>query len=201
VGLNFPVFFVRDPMMVSQHIVYIELSTFLILTSTQGPDNIRSQQRNPKSGLVDHNAWFDFLANVPESNHAGMMLFSDHATPVGWRFMSAYGAHTFRWVNREGKYVFIKVRSCTVSYLTSENEKLSIMDLQYHWRSQQGTKQFTDDEAVMMCGRDPDYSKRDLYELLDKGGEASWTLLIQVMQPEEAASVSFISSTGRLGKI
>jgi catalase len=39
------------------------------------------------------------------------MLFSNHATPVGWRFMSGYGCHTFRWVNREGKYVFIKVRS------------------------------------------------------------------------------------------
>ncbi|KAJ9125972.1 hypothetical protein QFC24_002757 [Naganishia onofrii] len=62
VGLNFPIFFVRDPF--------------------QGPDNIRSQQRHPKSFLLDYNAWFDFLANVPESNHAGLMLFSDHATPV-----------------------------------------------------------------------------------------------------------------------
>jgi catalase len=36
------------------------------------------------SFLIDHNAWFDFLANVPESNHAGLMLFSDHATPGQW---------------------------------------------------------------------------------------------------------------------
>lgn len=34
VGLNFPVFFVRDPM--------------------QGPDNIRSQQRNPENFLLDY---------------------------------------------------------------------------------------------------------------------------------------------------
>lgn len=44
VGLNFPVFFVRDPF--------------------QGPDNIRSQQREPKSFLLNYNGWFDFLANV-----------------------------------------------------------------------------------------------------------------------------------------
>lgn len=36
VGLNFPVFFVRDPF--------------------QGPDNIRSQQRNPQNFLLDYNA-------------------------------------------------------------------------------------------------------------------------------------------------
>ncbi len=53
-------------------------------------------------------AWFDFLANVPESQHAGLMLFSDHATPDGNHF-SAYGCHTFKWVNAQGESVFIKV--------------------------------------------------------------------------------------------
>jgi catalase len=90
-----------------------------------GPDNIRSQQRNPKNFLLDFSqsmllitspipqlthldAWFDFLANVPESQHAGLMLFSDHATPDGNHF-SAYGCHTFRWVNAEGQATFVKV--------------------------------------------------------------------------------------------
>lgn len=44
---------------------------------------VRSQQRHPKSFLLDFNAWFDYLANVPESNHAGLMLFSDYGTPKG----------------------------------------------------------------------------------------------------------------------
>ena len=74
----------------------------------QGPDNIRSQQRHPQSFLLDFNAWFDFLANVPESQHAGMMLLSDYATPDGNQF-SAYGCHTFRWVNKAGEAVFVKV--------------------------------------------------------------------------------------------
>ena len=91
-----------------------------------GPDNIRSQQRDPSSFLLDFSehsdsahkvvadpsyfvdAWFDFLANVPESQHAGMMLLSDHATPDGNHF-SAYGCHTFRWVNQSGEAVYIKV--------------------------------------------------------------------------------------------
>ncbi|KAF8749952.1 Catalase R [Rhizoctonia solani] len=146
VGLNWPVFFVRDPFM--------------------GPDNIRSQQRNPKSGLIDYNAWFDFLANVPESQHAGLMLLSDHATPVGWRFMSGYGCHTFRWTNKDRKGVFVK----------------------YHWRSQQGTKEFTHEQSIVMCGEDPDFAKRDLWQHIEQGGDARWTMFVQVITPEDLAS-------------
>ncbi|QRV89324.1 catalase [Ceratobasidium sp. AG-Ba] len=141
VGLNWPVFFVRDPFM--------------------GPDNIRSQQRNPKNGLIDFNTWFDFLANVPESQHAGLMLMSDHATPVGWRFMSGYGCHTFRWVNKSGS--------------------------SYHWRSNQGTKEFTNEEAITMCGQDPDFAKRDLWNHIERGGDARWTMFVQVLTPEKLA--------------
>ena len=42
------------------------------------------------------------------------MLLSDYATPDGNQF-SAYGCHTFRWVNKAGEAVFVKVshvKSC-----------------------------------------------------------------------------------------
>ncbi|KAI0538580.1 catalase-like domain-containing protein [Xylaria digitata] len=77
VGLNFPVFFCRDPI--------------------QGPDVIRSQSRNPANFLLDFDGLFDLLANTPESNHAGLMFFSDHGTPQGWRYNHGYGCHTFKW--------------------------------------------------------------------------------------------------------
>lgn len=72
-----PVFFCRDPI--------------------QGPDVIRSQYRNPKNFLLDYDALFDLLGNTPEGNHAGLMFFSDHGTPQGWRFNHGYGCHTFKW--------------------------------------------------------------------------------------------------------
>ncbi|KAF5690323.1 catalase [Fusarium circinatum] len=34
-------------------------------------------------------------ANASEANHAGLMFFSDHGTPQGWRFNHGYGCHTF----------------------------------------------------------------------------------------------------------
>ncbi|KAI6782379.1 uncharacterized protein J7T54_001236 [Emericellopsis cladophorae] len=144
VGLNFPVFFCRDPI--------------------QGPDVIRSQARNPDNFLLDHDALFDLLANTPEGNHAGLMFFSDHGTPQGWRFKHGYGCHTFKWVNAEGRFVYIK----------------------YHFIAKHGQKQFTDSEAMQMCGEDPDYSKRDLWQAIEKGEEIEWTAHVQVMDPNEA---------------
>jgi catalase len=142
--LNKPVFFCRDPI--------------------QGPDVIRSQSRNPKNFLLDYDSLFDLLALTPEANHAGMMFFSDHGTPDGWRNNHGYGCHTFKWVNKEGKFVYIK----------------------YHFLAKHGQKQFTQPEAMKMSGEDPDYSKRELWEAMEKGEEVEWTAKVQIMQPEDA---------------
>ena len=87
VGLSWPVFFVRDPMMGPDNSQFFPLlhciravRLFRFVRCTQ---TVRSQQRHPKSFLLDFNAWFDYLANVPESQHAGLMLFSDYGTPKG----------------------------------------------------------------------------------------------------------------------
>lgn len=93
------------------------------------------------------------------------MFFSDHGTPKGWRFNHGYGCHTFKWVNKDGKFVYIK----------------------YHFIAKHGQKQFTDSEAMAMCGEDPDYSKRDLWEAIERGEEIEWTAHIQVMDPNEGA--------------
>ncbi|PVH69568.1 putative vegetative catalase [Cadophora sp. DSE1049] len=144
VGLNFPVFFCRDPI--------------------QGPDVIRSQARNPKNFLLDYNSLFDLLALTPEANHAGMMFFSDHGTPDGWKHNHGYGCHTFKWVNKNGEFVYIK----------------------YHFLAEHGQKQFTADEAMRISGVDPDYSKRELWETMERGEEVGWTAYVQIMQRQEA---------------
>eukprot|EP00742_Colponemidia_sp_Colp-10_P003993 GILJ01004260.1.p1 GENE.GILJ01004260.1~~GILJ01004260.1.p1 ORF type:complete len:542 (+),score=66.30 GILJ01004260.1:149-1774(+) len=144
VGLNFPVFFVRDPAL--------------------GPDNIHALQRNPKNFLLDYDSWFDWMSMTPESMHCNTMFWSDRGTPVGWRFMPGFGCHTFKWVNAAGEHVYVK----------------------YHFISEQGVKNFTWPEAIQMCGRDPDFAKRDLWELIEGGGEATWQFAIQLMTEEQA---------------
>ncbi|TFK21089.1 catalase [Coprinopsis marcescibilis] len=144
VGLNWPIFFNRDPM--------------------QGPDVVRSQQRNPSNFLLDYNSLFDLLANTPEANHAGMMLFSDHGTPDGWINMNGFGCHTFKWVNSSGNFVYVK----------------------YHYIAEHGQKQFSWDEAVKKCGEDPDHSKRQLWSAIERGERPTWTFKVQIMEPSQA---------------
>ncbi|KAL4813893.1 catalase-like domain-containing protein [Aspergillus spinulosporus] len=136
VGLNFAlliitaVFFCRDPI--------------------QGPDVIRSQYQNPQNFPLDHNLLFNLLANTPGGNHAGMMFFSDHGTPAGWQNIHGYGYHTFKWINAEGKFVYIK----------------------YHFLADYGQKQFNADEPLRYGGEDPDYSKRELWRTTENGKRA-----------------------------
>ena len=37
-----------------------------------------------------------------------------------------------------------------------------------------------------MGGEDPDYSKRELWEKMERGEEVEWTANVQIMKPEEA---------------
>ncbi|TYZ58504.1 hypothetical protein PybrP1_010463 [[Pythium] brassicae (nom. inval.)] len=149
VGLNWPIFFVRDPM--------------------KGPDVIRSQQRNPENFLLDLEATIDFLAANPESMHAGAMFFSDSATPVGWRHMDGFGCHTFKWVNSDHDFVYVK----------------------YHYVPEVGKKFFTFEQAQTMCGVDPDFAKRDLWEHIEAGNAARWTVHVQIMTEEEATKCAY----------
>ncbi|KAG8532960.1 uncharacterized protein KY384_001741 [Bacidia gigantensis] len=144
VGLNWPIFFCRDPI--------------------QGPDVIRSQHRNPQNFLIDNDSLFDLLGCTPEANHAGLMFFSNHGTPVGWRYEHGYGCHTFKWVNKDGKFVYIK----------------------YHFVADHGQRQFTVAEATQMCGENPDYAKQDLFEAIENEEYPTWTAKVQIMEPNEA---------------
>jgi catalase len=58
--------------------------------------------------------------------------------------------------------------------------------VKYHFLADGGQKQFTRQEAVEMSGINPDYSKQDLWQAIEKGEEISYTAHFQVMKPEEA---------------
>lgn len=175
--INFPAFFVREP--------------------SQGPDVIRSQQRNPENFLINYDAMFDFMSLVPESMLANTYFWSDHGHPYGWRFMDGYPCHTFRWVNAKG--IFIIIEEVVVVVVVVGTYKLALVHqlvflkgdavyVKYTFKTDQGIKNFTYEEAVLMCGRDPDFAKRDLWTHIHKGGQASWTCYVQVMPLEDAAT-------------
>ena len=149
VGNNTPVFFVRDP--------------------SKFQDFIHSQKRLPDTHLRSPTMMWDFWSLSPEAMHQVMILMSDRGTPYSWRHMNGYGSHTFRWVNAEGKPVWVK----------------------YHFKTESGIRNLSDSEAKAMTAEDPDFHIRDLHQHIARGGEASWRLEVQIMPLEDAADYRF----------
>ncbi len=139
---------------------------FFIRDGIKFPDFIHTQKRNPQTNLKDANMFWDFLSLTPESLHQVMRLFSNLGTPDGFRHMDGFGSHTFMWYNKDGEYVWVK----------------------YHMLTDQGVKNLTASEAEELAGSDPDYAVKDLYHAIERGDYPSWSVYVQIMPPENAAT-------------
>ena len=90
VGINFPVFFIRD--------------------AIKFPDVVHALKPSPVTNVQEPNRFFDFFAATPESTHAVTYLFSDQGTPASYREMEGFGIHAFKWVNAQGEILYVKYR-------------------------------------------------------------------------------------------
>lgn len=137
---------------------------FFIRDPLKFPDFIHTQKRNPATNCKDPDMFWDFLSLTPESIHQVTILFSDRGTPATYRHMNGYSSHTFKWYNNKGEYFWVK----------------------YHFKTDQGIKNLTRQEATRLAGTDPDHATRDLFEAIARGEYPSWTLEMQIMTPEQA---------------
>ncbi|SAL52806.1 catalase [Caballeronia humi] len=88
VGINFPIFFIRD--------------------AIKFPDFIHSQKPDPVTNVQDPNRAFDFFAHAPESTAMLTWLYSNRGTPVSYRKMDGFGNHAFKLVNAKGEVHYVK---------------------------------------------------------------------------------------------
>lgn len=128
------------------------------------PSFIHTQKRNPKTHLKDPDMFWDFITLRPETIHQVMFLFSNRGTPMGYRHMNGYGSHTFKLVNKNGEACWCK----------------------FHFKTDQGIKNFSNIEATETAGKNPDYAIQDLYDAIESGDPPSWSLHLQVMTLEQA---------------
>ncbi|MBU4330631.1 MAG: catalase [Acidobacteria bacterium] len=142
---------------------------FFIRDPLKFPDFIHTQKRHPGTNLKDANMFWDFLSLTPESIHQVTILFSDRGIPRTYRHMNGYSSHTFKWYNEQGEYFWVK----------------------YHFKTEQGIRNLTRDEATEMKGVDPDHATRDLHDAIERGEYPSWRLEMQIMTPEEADKYRF----------
>ena len=142
---------------------------FFIRDPLKFPDFIHTQKRNPATNCKDPDMFWDFLSLTHESIHQVTILFSDRGIPATFRNMNGYSSHTFKWYNEKGEYYWV----------------------QYHFKTDQGIKNLTRQEAEIMRGKDPDHATRDLHEAIKRGDYPSWTLQMQIMTPEQAKDYRF----------
>uniref|UniRef100_A0A3Q2W338 Catalase n=1 Tax=Haplochromis burtoni TaxID=8153 RepID=A0A3Q2W338_HAPBU len=133
------------------------------------PSFIHSQKRNPQTHMKDPDMVWDFWSLRPESLHQVSFLFSDRGLPDGHRHMNGYGSHTFKLVNADGERVYCK----------------------FHYKTDQGIKNLTVEEADRLAATNPDYGIADLFNAIANGNYPSWTFYIQVMTFEQAEKFRF----------
>ncbi|CAI2366678.1 unnamed protein product [Moneuplotes crassus] len=142
---------------------------FFIRDPIKFPDFIHTQKRDPKTGLRSSQAGWDFWVHQPEAFHQLTILFSNRGTPDGYRHMNGYSSHAYKWVNADGDEHYV----------------------QYHFKTDQGIKNFTSEEATKMKSENPDYATEDLYNAIDNGNPPSWTLYVQLMPVADAETYKF----------
>ena len=138
---------------------------FFIRDPIKFPDFIHTQKRNPVTNLKDPDMFWDFLSQTPESCHQVTILFSDRGTPYGYRFMNGYSSHTFKFVNTKNQSFLVKM----------------------HFKSNQGIKNMTAEEADATKSTNADFATEDLFKSIENKDFPSWTLKIQVMPAADAA--------------
>ncbi len=142
---------------------------FFIRDPLKFPDFIHSQKPDPYTNRQEPDNVWDFFSLSPEATHMFTWLFGDRGIPASYRHMNGYGSHTFQWVNGAGEAFWVK----------------------YHFKTDQGIRTLTNEEAARIGGEDPESHQSDLLGAIDQGDYPSWTLKVQIMPTEQAKNYRF----------
>ncbi|RZK35309.1 MAG: catalase, partial [Hymenobacter sp.] len=153
VGNNVPVFFMQD--------------------AIKFPDFIHAVKPEPHNeipqGASAHDTFYDYISSNPDSTHMLLWVMSDRALPRSLRMMEGFGVHTFRLVDADGKWRFVK----------------------FHWKPMLGTHSVAWDEAQQISGKDQDFHRRDLWANIEMGNYPEWELGVQVVEAEDEHKFGF----------
>ena len=128
------------------------------------PDLNHAIKRDPQTNLRSKQNQWDFWSMLPEALHQVTIVMSDRGIPASFRHMHGFGSHTYSLINSDGRRVWVK----------------------FHFITQQGIKNLTDQEAEALKAKDPDSSVRDLFDAIARGDYPRWTLYFQIMTEDEA---------------
>ena len=126
-------------------------------------------KRDPRTGMRSADSNWDFWSLLPEALHQVTIVMSDRGIPRSFRHMHLFGSHTFSMINAANERIWVK----------------------FHFRTQQGIENLTDEAAAAVVAKDRESNGRDLFEAIESGNFPKWTLFIQVMTDDQAKTFPF----------
>ena len=126
-------------------------------------------KRDPRTNMRSANNNWDFWSSLPEAMLQLTITMSDRGIPSSYRYMNGFSSHAYSLINDKNERIWVK----------------------FHFRSQQGVQNLTDQEAAAVVAHDRESHQRDLYTAIETGDYPKWTLFIQVMTDEEAKKLPY----------
>ncbi|MDV0447021.1 Catalase [Methanosarcinaceae archaeon Ag5] len=142
---------------------------FFLRDPLKFPDLNHAVKRDPRTGMRSANNNWDFWSLLPEALHQVTITMSDRGIPKSFRHMHGFGSHAFSMINAQNERVWVK----------------------FHFVTQQGIENLTDQEAEALVGKDRESNQRDLFESIERGDFPRWKMFIQVMTEEQARKMPY----------
>jgi catalase len=142
---------------------------FFLRDPRKFPDLNKAVKRDPRTNLRSATYNWDFWTLLPEAFHQVTIVMSERGIPKSYRHMHGFGSHTYSFWNEAGERFWVK----------------------FHFRTQQGIENLSDEEAAALIGGDRESHQRDLYEAIERGDFPKWTMYVQIMPEAEAESYRF----------
>ena len=114
------------------------------------------------------NNW-DFWTLLPESLHQVTITMSERGIPASYRHMHGFGSHTYSFINSDNERFWVK----------------------FHFVTQQGIKNLTDQEAADIIASNRESHQEDLLNAIDNGDFPKWKMYVQIMPETEADNVPY----------
>jgi catalase len=137
------------------------------------PDLNHAIKRDPRTGLRSADNNRDFWTLVPQTLPQVTITMSGRGIPKSYRHMHGFGGHTSSMINAANERVWVK----------------------FHFRTQQGIQNLTDQEAAAIIAKDRESHGRGLFNAIEAGDFPRWTLFIQVMTEAQAKTHRHTRST------
>jgi catalase len=133
------------------------------------PDLNRAVKRDPETNLRSATNNWDFWTSLPEALHQVTITMSERGIPFSFRHMHGFGSHTYSMINANNQRVWVK----------------------FHFVTQQGIKNLSDQEAEAIVAKDRESNQRDLFQSIEKGDFPRWKMYIQVMTEDQANNMPY----------